>query len=83
VPPPFARMAGATGTVQVRFSVNAAGGTTVLGADGPDILKAAAQEAVSSWGFHRASAERLHLVAAFDYQLDKASATVKVEEGQP
>jgi TonB family protein len=83
VPPPLARMAGAVGTVQVRFSVNAAGGTTVVGAEGPEILKPAAEEAVSSWSFRRASAERLHLVAAFDYQLDKASATVHVEEGQP
>lgn len=83
VPPPLARMAGAIGTVQVRFSVNAAGGTTVLGADGPEILRPAAEEAVASWSFRRASADRLHLVAAFDYQLDKASAIVHVEERQP
>ncbi len=83
VPPPLARMAGAIGTVQVRFSVNAAGGTTVLGADGPEIFRPAAEEAVASWNFRRASADRLHLVAAFDYQLDKASAIVHVEERQP
>lgn len=83
VPPPLARMAGAVGSVQVRFSVNAAGGTTVVGADGPEIFRPAAEEAVASWSFRRASAERLHLVASFDYQLDKASATVHVEERQP
>jgi outer membrane biosynthesis protein TonB len=73
-------MAGTTGSVQVRFSVNAAGGTTVVGSEGPDLLRPAAEGAVSSWAFRRASADRLHLVAAIDYQADGATATVRPEE---
>jgi TonB family protein len=80
VPPPVARMAGATGSVQVRFSVSAAGATTVLGSEGPDLLRPAAEGAVSSWAFRRASAERLHLVASIDYRADGATATVRPED---
>ncbi len=80
IPPPLARMAGATGSVQVRFSVNAAGGTTVLGSEGPDLLRPAAEGAVSSWAFRRASADRLHLVAAIDYRADGATAIVRSED---
>jgi TonB family protein len=80
VPPPLARMAGATGSVQVRFSVNAAGGTTVLGSDGPEILRPAAEDTVASWAFRRASADRLHLVAAIDYRADGATAKVRPDE---
>ena len=80
VPPPMARMAGATGSVHVRFSVNAAGGTTVLGSDGPELLRPAAEDAVASWAFRRASADRLHLVAAIDYRADGATAQVRPDE---
>ncbi|HTN52358.1 MAG TPA: TonB family protein, partial [Anaeromyxobacter sp.] len=53
VAPPFARMAGTTGTVEVEFSVGTAGTTTVQGSTGPDLLKPAAEQAVASWVFRR------------------------------
>jgi TonB family protein len=54
VAPPLARMTGTTGTVEVTFSVGAGGTTTIQSATGPDLLKAAAEQAVASWLFRRA-----------------------------
>ncbi len=76
VAPPLARMAAATGSVEVRFAVNAAGQTALLSVEGPPMLKPAAQSAVSSWTFRRTTAERLYLTAVFTYQGDTASAAV-------
>jgi outer membrane biosynthesis protein TonB len=78
-PPPLARMAGATGTVEVRFAVNAAGITTVQSVSGPDILKPSAEQTVASWVFRRSSAMRLHLLAVFTFGKDSASAVVRPE----
>jgi outer membrane biosynthesis protein TonB len=78
-PPPLARMAGVTGTVEVHFAVNAAGITSVQSASGPDLLRPAAEQTVVSWVFRRASAMRLHLLAAFTFGADAASATVRPE----
>lgn len=83
VPPPLARINGVTGAVTVRFAVNAAGVTSVESVDGPDLLKPAAQDTVVSWDFRRTAAERLHLVAAFDYGADTATATVRIDDAPP
>jgi hypothetical protein len=83
VPPPLARINGVVGPVTVRFAVNAAGVTSVEAVDGPDALKPAAQDTVASWDFRRTSAERLHLVAAFEYGADAATATVKIDDTPP
>ena len=77
VPPPFARMAQATGAVDVMFSVDAAGIASVKGSNGPDVFKRAAEQAVTSWTFRRTRAERIFLVAEFKYTADAASATVR------
>jgi outer membrane biosynthesis protein TonB len=76
VVPPLARMAEATGTVEVRFAVNAAGVATVLNVEGAELLKAAAQGAVASWTFRRTTTERLYLTAVFVYEKDTARASV-------
>ncbi len=81
-PPPLARIAGATGSVEVAFSVNAAGASSVRTVTGPDLLKKAASEAVASWVFRRARADRAHLIAVFTYGEDKASATVRPEPAE-
>lgn len=82
--PPFARMARASGTVEVRFAVNAAGNASVQSADGPDLLKPAAEQAVASWVFRRTTADRLYLVAVFNYGGESAAAAVKPQEpGNP
>ena len=83
VAPPLARMTGATGTVEVAFSVSAAGTTTVQGATGPDVLKPAAEQAVASWVFRRARADRAYLVAVFTYTGDKSSAVVQPQAAPP
>jgi len=80
VVPPLARMASATGTVDVRFAVDAAGASSVQEVAGPELLKEAARQAVMSWVFRRTSAERMHLVASFKYEAATASATVRKEE---
>ena len=80
VVPPLARMASATGSVDVRFAVDAAGTASVQEVTGPDLLKEAARQAVSSWVFRRTTAERLHLVASFVYGEATASASVKRDE---
>jgi TonB family protein len=83
VAPPLARMAGATGTVEVTFSVSAGGTTTLQSASGPDVLKPAAEQAVASWVFRRARGDRAYLVAAFTYTGDKSSAVVRPQAAPP
>jgi hypothetical protein len=80
VVPPLARMASATGTVEVRFAVDAAGTSSVQDVTGPELLKEAARQAVSSWVFRRTTADRLRLAASFVYGPATASATVRREE---
>jgi TonB family protein len=77
VPAPIARMSGVTGAVEVRFTVDAAGNTSVQDVNGPEPLKAGAAHTVGSWVFRRVSAERLFLVAALDYASETAKATVQ------
>jgi TonB family protein len=79
VPPPLARMTGITGTVEVKFGVDAAGVTSVTEASGPEELKTAATYTVQSWLFRRVTAERLHLVATFEYSGEVAKATLRSE----
>ena len=83
VPPPFARMAGTSGTVEVQFSVSAAGTCLVQRADGPDLLKPAAEQTVASWQFRRTQAQRLFLAAAFSYEGDRATAVVRPQPQPP
>jgi len=80
VVPPLARMAATTGTVEVRFAVDAAGASSVQDVSGPELLKEAARQTVSSWVFRRTTADRLHLVASFVYGAAAANATVRREE---
>ena len=77
VAPPVARMSGTTGTVEVAFSVSASGATTVQSVVGPETLRRAAQEAVASWVFRRARADRAYLVALFSYAEDKTTAEIR------
>jgi outer membrane biosynthesis protein TonB len=79
VPPPLARMSGTTGSVEIKFGVDAAGVTSVTEASGPEVLKVAATYAVQSWFFRRVTAERLHLVAVFDFAGETAKAAVRPE----
>ena len=80
VVPPVARMAGANGEVQVTFSVDAAGISSVQKVDGLDLLKEAARQAVASWAFRRTTAERIFLAAVFTFQGDLARADVRRAE---
>ena len=78
--PPYARIEGKGGEVQVRFRVDAAGTTLVTEVEGPDLFKAEAEQAVASWTFHRTKATRLALLAVFNYAGDRASAKVRPAE---
>jgi hypothetical protein len=84
VVPPLARMAGnVDGLVQAKFAVNAAGATSSLSLEGPELLKPAAEKALASWSFRRTSAERIYLAAAFSYKGGTASASVRLDEPPP
>jgi TonB family protein len=80
VVPPFARMTGTQGAVEVDFSVGASGTTNVQSVKGPDLLRPAAEQTVASWIFRRTKVERLFLVALFNYDGDKVTASVKPQE---
>jgi hypothetical protein len=77
VVPPLARMTGTSGSVEISFSVSGAGTTSILGATGPDVLRPAAEQAVASWVFRRARADRAYLVAVFTSEGDKGTAVVR------
>ncbi len=80
VVPPLARMAGQTGTVEVRFSVDGAGQTVVQRYTGLEAFQTAAEQMVRSWVFRRTSTERLFLTAAITYGDVAASANVSVSQ---
>jgi TonB family protein len=80
VSPPFARMQGISGTVDVHFAVDAAGSATVREVNGPEPLKEAARQTVASWSFRRSTPDRLFLAATFDYKGDTAMAAVRPQE---
>ncbi len=78
VVPPLARLNTVAGKVQVRFAVDASGSTSNAEAEGPEALREAARQAVTSWIFRRTKADRIHLTAAFDYAAETATATVNL-----
>jgi TonB family protein len=80
VVPPVARMASASGDVEVAFAVDAAGIASVQKVEGPELLKEAARQAVASWAFRRTTAERIFLTAVFSFVGDQARAVVKRAE---
>ena len=80
VAPPLARMSSLSGAVQIQFSVDASGAPSIQSVNGPDLLKEAARQAVATWTFRRTSAERVYLVAVFNYDGDKAQAEVRRAE---
>ncbi len=75
--PPMARLGNVGGEVVVRFSVDLAGKTTVHSAEGPDLLKATAEQAVATWLFRRTAIDRLNLIATFKYGADRSMAKVE------
>jgi TonB family protein len=77
VVPPLARMTGTSGSVEVSFSVSAAGTTSIQGVTGLELLKPVAEQAVASWVFRRARADRAYMVAVFTYAGDKGTAVVR------
>jgi hypothetical protein len=77
VAPPIARLNGSAGAVEVSFSVGAGGNTALQTAAGPDVLRFAAEQTVTSWVFRRTRADRAYLVAVFTYDGDKATAVVR------
>lgn len=75
--PPLARLGSVTGEVVVRFSVDLAGKVSVHSAEGPDLLKATAEQAVGTWLFRRTAIDRLNLIATFKYASDRAMAKIE------
>jgi TonB family protein len=80
VAPPLARMSSLSGAVQIQFSVDASGASSIQNVSGPDLLKEAARQAVATWVFRRTSAERIYLLAIFSYEGDKAQAEIRRAE---
>jgi TonB family protein len=80
VAPPLVRISGEYGDVDVRFSIDSGGATSVTSSEGPDALKEAAEGVVKSWSFRRASANRVYAVAHVHYAADGSSAKVEAAE---
>jgi len=74
--PPMARLGSITGEVVVRFSVDLAGKVTVHSAEGPELLKASAEQAAGTWTFRRTAIDRLNLIATFSFTPERAIAKV-------
>ena len=74
--PPLARLGNVFGLVEVRFAVDAGGVTSGIEVSGPELLQRVTRQTVASWSFRRTSTERLFLVAVFEYEGLRASATV-------
>ena len=83
VVPPFARMSAVGGTVEVQFSVGASGNCLVQSAKGPDLLKSSAEQTVTSWQFHRTRVDRILLTAVFNFDGDRAAASVRPQAPPP
>jgi TonB family protein len=81
--PPLARLGNISGDVVVRFSVDLAGKVTVHSAEGPDMLKASAEQAVATWTFRRTAIDRLHLIATFKFGTDRSVARVERAPADP
>ncbi len=75
--PPLARLGNITGEVVVRFSVDLAGRVTVHSAEGPDMLKDTASQAVETWLFRRTTIDRVNLVATFTFGGERSAARVE------
>lgn len=75
--PPLARLGTVMGEVVVRFSVDLAGKVTVHSAEGPELLKAGAEQAAATWLFRRTAIDRLHLIATFKFGTDRSFAKVE------
>ena len=75
--PPMARLGNVGGEVTVRFSVDLAGKVTVHSAEGPELLKASAEQAVGTWLFRRTAIDRVHLIATFKFGADRSMARVE------
>lgn len=80
VVPPVARLANAAGTVQVRFSVDTGGSTSIQDVTGAEMFKEAARQVVQSWVFRRTSVERIYLLADLTFEGVKATAKVRPAE---
>jgi outer membrane biosynthesis protein TonB len=76
-------MSATSGAVEVQFSVSAGGSSLVQSTSGPDLLKAAAEQTVTSWQFRRTQAQRLFLTALFKFEGDKATALVRPQVEPP
>lgn len=83
VVPPLARINGLQGSLDVSFSVGAAGTTLLRATTGPEGLQKAAEGVVTSWVFRRTRADRIYLVASFNYTEDKATAIVRPQPPAP
>ena len=76
-------MSATSGSVEVQFSVSAGGTCLVQSTSGPDLLKAAAEQTVTSWQFRRTQVQRLFLTALFKFDRDKATAVVRPQAAPP
>jgi len=77
VSPPMARMAEVEGQVEVRFTIDSGGVTSIQNVNGSDQLKEAAESLVRSWTFRRAAAHRVFALALIEYKTSGSKARIR------
>jgi TonB family protein len=75
--PPLARMGEIEGEVEVRFSIDSGGVTTVQNVNGHETLKPAAESLVRSWAFRRTAAHRVFALALIEYKTLGSKARIR------
>lgn len=78
VSPPVARLGGIEGDVEIRFSIDSGGVTSVHNATGRDDLKEAAESLVRSWVFRRTAPHRLYALAEVHYGMNGSRARIRL-----
>jgi TonB family protein len=77
VSPPLARLGAMEGDIDVRFSIDSGGVTSVNNVSGREELKAAAESLVRSWVFRRTAANRLYAIAHVEYRVAGVKAKIQ------
>jgi TonB family protein len=78
VSPPLARLGQLEGDVEVRFSIDSGGATSIHSVNGREELKEAAESLVRTWSFRRTAPQRLFALAEIHYGMNGSRARIRL-----